>query len=465
VSLRARLVAVLLMVAVLGLAVAGSATFVLQRSFLLDRVDEQLDDARIPARTALLADAADDAAAGAGNSARRSLPSGAYAEVRNRNGSTRINATYSLSGDSDAAPALPDQLPGSGAAGSRERFTAGAVEGGGDFRVLAESLPRGGTLIVAMPLDEVHDTLRRLLVAEILVAAAVVGALSAMSWWLVGVGLRPLRRISQTAGAIADGDIGRRVPDADERTEVGRLGASINTMLARIEQAMNERQASEDRLRRFVSDASHELRTPLTSIRGYAELFRRGADQRPEDLATAMRRIEEESGRMGRLVDDLLLLARLDESPAVERRPVDLATVASDAAADARATQPERSIIVDAPAGGAVVLGDEARLRQAVANLVGNALTHTSFDATVTIRVVATTAAVTLEVSDTGLGLDDATAARAFDRFHRGDESRSPGGTGLGLAIVKAVAEAHGGTVGVRSESGHGATFTLTLPR
>ena len=207
-SLRARLVAVLLMVAVLGLAVAGSATFVLQRSFLLDRVDEQLDDARIPARTALLADAANDAAAGAGNSARRSLPSGAYAEVRNRNGSTRINATYSLSGDSDAAPALPDQLPGSGAAGSRERFTAGAVEGGGDFRVLAESLPRGGTLIVAMPLDEVHDTLRRLLVAEILVAAAVVGALSAMSWWLVGVGLRPLRRISQTAGAIADGDIG-----------------------------------------------------------------------------------------------------------------------------------------------------------------------------------------------------------------------------------------------------------------
>jgi len=360
---------------------------------------------------------------------------------------------------------LPDQLPGSGAAGSRERFTAGAVEGGGDFRVLAESLPRGGTLIVAMPLDEVHDTLRRLLVAEILVAAAVVGALSAMSWWLVGVGLRPLRRISQTAGAIADGDIGRRVPDADERTEVGRLGASINTMLARIEQAMNERQASEDRLRRFVSDASHELRTPLTSIRGYAELFRRGADQRPEDLATAMRRIEEESGRMGRLVDDLLLLARLDESPAVERRPVDLATVASDAAADARATQPERSIIVDAPAGGAVVLGDEARLRQAVANLVGNALTHTSFDATVTIRVVATTAAVALEVSDTGPGLDDATAARAFDRFHRGDESRSPGGTGLGLAIVKAVAEAHGGTVGVRSESGHGATFTLTLPR
>lgn len=469
-SLRARLVAGLLAVALIGLAVAGTATFLLQRSFLLDRVDQQLDDARLPARSALAAELAasttpDGGAASAGNGsrARLALPSGAYAEIRNGNGSTREAATFSLTGEDDAAPQLPEQLPGSGAAGTRERFTTNAVGGNDDFRVLAEALPRAGTLVVALPLDEVRETLRRLLLAEIAVATAVLAALGLLAWWLVGIALRPLTGIGQTAGAIAAGEIGRRVPDEDPRTEVGRLGGSINAMLTRIEDAMAERQASEERLRRFVSDASHELRTPLTSIRGYAELFRRGADQRPEDLATSMRRIEQEAARMGRLVDDLLLLARLDESPVLDRKPVDLARVAADAAADARAAQPERSVTVDAAV--AVVLGDEARLRQAVGNLVSNAVVHTPETAAVAIRVRGSEVDVVVEVTDDGPGLDPVTAGMAFERFHRGDAGRSPGGSGLGLAIVKAVADAHGGRVEVRSEPGAGATFTLTIPR
>ena len=462
-SLRARLVAGVLLVTLLGLTVAGLATFLLQRSFLLDRVDEQLDDARLPARTALAAENDSPSVdADTGRIARRALPSGTYAEIRNRNGTTRVSATYSLSGEEGAVPELPAQLPGSGAAGSRARFTAGSS--GGDYRVLAESLARGGTLVVALPLDPVHDTLRRLVVAELGVGTFVLAVLSALVWWLSGVALRPLGRIEQTAAAIAAGEAGRRVPDTNPGTEVGRLGASINTMLARIEDALDERQASEDRLRRFVSDASHELRTPLTSIRGYAELFRRGADQRPDDLAVAMRRIEEESTRMGRLVDDLLLLARLDEHPVVERRPVDVAAIVADVGADARAVQPERTVSIDAPVD-AFVRGDEARLRQAIGNLVTNALTHTAPPAAVSIRVAADEAGVHVEVSDTGAGLDPASAGRVFERFHRGDAARSPGGTGLGLAIVKAIAEAHGGSAEVATTLGEGTTFTLRLPR
>lgn len=467
-SLRARLVAGLLFVGLVGLVGAGTATFLLHRSFLLDRVDEQLDDARLPARKALAAETATSAEADGdqrtGSSARRSLPTGAYAEIRNSNGSTRVAASYSLTGQDDASPQLPDQLPGSGAAGSRQRFTAEAVGGAGAYRVLTESLPRGGTLVIALPLDDVRDTLRRLLFAEIAVGAVVLALLSVLVWWLAGIGLRPLVTIGETAGAIARGDVGRRVPDENARTEVGRLGASINAMLARIEQETSERKESDERLRRFVSDASHELRTPLTSIRGYAELFRRGADQRPDDLANAMGRIEEEATRMGRLVDDLLALARLDEYPILDRSPVDLAAIAADAAADARTTQPSRPLSIDA-AGQAIVRGDESRLRQAIGNLLANALTHTPETAAVSIRVATTPTHVAVEVADDGPGLDPVTADRAFERFHRGDPIRSAGGSGLGLAIVKAVAEAHGGRADVRSEPGTGTVFTLTIPR
>jgi two-component system OmpR family sensor kinase len=271
--------------------------------------------------------------------------------------------------------------------------------------------------------------------------------------------------MGETAGAIAAGDLTRRVDTANSETEVGRLGLALNAMLTQIEQAFAEREESEARLRRFVADASHELRTPLTSIRGYSELFRRGADERPEDLAKAMRRIEEEASRMGVLVDDLLLLARLDQGRHLEHVPVDLTRLAEDAVGDARTVSPERTFTFT-PNGSVTVMGDEPRLRQVLANLVSNAYTHTPPASTVDIRVTRDDQSAVIEVADDGPGLTDEAAAHAFDRFWRADMSRTRarGGVGLGLAIVAAIAQAHGGEAAVESEPGHGATFRVRLP-
>jgi two-component system OmpR family sensor kinase len=285
--------------------------------------------------------------------------------------------------------------------------------------------------------------------------------------WLVRLSLRPLEGIGATAGAIAAGDLSRRVEPATERTEVGRLGLALNAMLAQIEAAFEERRASQDRLRRFVADASHELRTPLTSIRGYAELFRRGADSRPEDLAKSMQRIEAEAARMGVLVEDLLLLARLDQGRPLEREPVDLGPVVEEAVDSARAVEPSRPIDLELHSPTSVI-GDEGRLRQAVDNLLDNARVHTpaSSRVRVTLGSDADSEDVLLSVADEGPGLTSDVATRAFERFYRGDpsRSRSMGGAGLGLSIVAAIVEAHGGTVTVRSEEGAGATFEVRLP-
>jgi len=278
--------------------------------------------------------------------------------------------------------------------------------------------------------------------------------------------LRPLAQMQRTAGAIAAGDLSQRVEVTDPTTEVGQLGVALNEMMGQIERAFRERADSEARLRRFVGDASHELRTPLTSIRGYAELFRRGAADRPEDLAKVMRRIEEEAGRMGILVDDLLLLARLDQGRTVEHEPVDLVRIATDAVDDARAVAPGRPI--DFASNGAVaVVGDEARLRQVLANLMQNALRHTPADAAVHVRVTGDGPDAVLEVADEGPGIPDADLAHVFERFWRADASRarSSGGSGLGLAIVAAIVDAHGGTAEVASEPGRGTAFRIRLPR
>ena len=236
-------------------------------------------------------------------------------------------------------------------------------------------------------------------------------------------------------------------------------------MLGRIEDAFGERQRAEDQLRRFVADASHELRTPLTSIRGYAELFRAGAAERPEDLAMAMRRIEQEAARMGVLVDDLLLLARLDEGRPLRQEPVDLRALAADAVADARAAEPERPLQLDVN-GPVLVTGDDARLRQVLSNLLANVRTHTPVDAPASVWVRAVDGEARVEVRDSGPGLDPTDAEQAFERFFRADASRhrSSGGSGLGLAIVQAVTEAHGGHAGVESAPGEGATFWVELP-
>jgi len=354
---------------------------------------------------------------------------------------------------------------------------------------------------VAVPLSDTEATLSHLLVLELIVSGAILLALAAATWLVVRLGLRPLEEMADTAGEIAAGDLSQRVDDTDERTETGRLGAALNVMLGRIESAFREREASEARLRRFVADASHELRTPLTSIRGYAELFRHGLADRPADLGIAMRRIDSESTRMAVLVDDLLLLARLDQGRPLDREPLDLSVLARDAEQDARAVDSARSITADVPRA-TLVLGDELRLRQLVGNLMSNALAHTPPGSPIEIAIrhepgsrVATAATagatstsaaaplsplasngaapaplpdrVVLSIVDHGPGVPEEARARVFERFWRSDPSRerSRGGTGLGLSIVAAIAEAHGGAVSVAETPGGGATFVVSLPR
>ena len=249
--------------------------------------------------------------------------------------------------------------------------------------------PTGRRLVVAIPLTELSNTLRRFSLIAGAVTLVVLATMALLSLFTVRRGLRPLEQIEQTAEAIAAGDLSRRVDETDPRTEVGRLGASLNVMLGRIEEAMDERRESEEALRRFLADASHELRTPLTSIRGYAELFRRGASDDPADTALAMRRIEQEGERMGVLVEDLLFLARAGEGRPIGNEPVDLVRVTTDAVYDARAVDPSRTIDIETP-DALMVTGDEGRLRQVLANLLSNALTHTPPGTSVAVRLRAT---------------------------------------------------------------------------
>ncbi|CAO5258770.1 two-component system, OmpR family, sensor kinase [Frankia sp. AgKG'84/4] len=351
----------------------------------------------------------------------------------------------------------------------------------GRFRLLAERFTNGQVLVVAVPYTQVDSTLRTVRRIEIVASALGTAALAALTYVLIRLGLRPLTRIEQTADQIARGDLTRRVEDTDRRTEVGRLGYAFNAMLTRIEAAFQAQQRSERRLRQFVGDASHELRTPLTSIRGYAEMFHRGAAGRPADLAMVMRRIEEESARMSGLVDDMLLLARLDQGPVLERQPVDLAAVVRDVVADTLATWPGRPIEAHAPPL-LELPGDAGRLRAAVGNLVRNAVVHTPPATPITViaeTVIGDTLAgqagidaraggdlIVVSVIDRGPGIAPGDVPQVFERFYRADPSRSrdAGGSGLGLSIAQAVAHAHGGRVEHRPTPGGGATFRLLLP-
>jgi two-component system OmpR family sensor kinase len=283
--------------------------------------------------------------------------------------------------------------------------------------------------------------------------------------WLITASLRPLRRIEETAAAIGAGDLSRRVEPDGGTTEIGRLGGSLNAMLGQIEDAFAERSASEARLRRFISDASHELRTPVAAVSAYAELFDRGARDRPDDLARSMTGIQRETRRMGLLVSDLLLLARLDQGRAVETKPVDLTALAGEAVDAAHAMEPGRPLALEAPAA-ITVTGDAERLRQVIDNLLANVRAHTPADAATAVRVRRESSNAVLEVTDSGPGMDAEHASHVFERFYRGDPSRSRdhGGAGLGLAIVAAIVEAHGGAVAVESVAGTGTTIRVTLP-
>ena len=466
-TLRLRLLLALVGLLAVALLIADAATYLSLRSFLIDRVDQQLEDARQPVAMALTAPGqGPNYAFGGDPSRRRQIPPGTYGELRAADGTVLDWVTISYADVEQPTPALPSPLPGSAESGVT-RFTTGAT---GDertrFRVLVQGFPEAGRVfVVAVPLTDVQQTLGRLLVIEALVTVAALAGLGALAWWLVKRGLRPLEDMATAAGAIAAGDLSRRVEPAETRTEVGRLGLALNAMLEQIEQAFEERRRSEEKLRRFVADASHELRTPLTAIRGYAEVFRRGARDDPDDLDTAMRRIEDESQRMGVMVNELLLLARLGEGREPERAPVDLASVVTDAVSDARLLDPGRPIAVEAP-DGLTVTGDETHLRQVAANLLANALRHTPAGTPVRVRLRAADGWAELEVADEGPGMDAEHAARVFEPFYRADPSRTreTGGAGLGLAIVAAIVADHGGTVTVDTAPGRGATFRVRLP-
>jgi two-component system OmpR family sensor kinase len=370
----------------------------------------------------------------------------------------------------DGDLALPDidAAAATAAAASADPFTTGAVDSDLRYRVLATTDGRSGEVIVlALPLTDVDSAVDRLVGVAAVATLAVLVVVGAVAWWVIRLGIRPVQRMTETAKAIATGELSHRVPDVARGTEAGELGAALNVMLGRIEDAFDERSRSEDRLRRFVADASHELRTPITTIRGYAELYRTGALGDRDELDAAMRRTEQEAVRMGNLVEDMLALARLDEGRPLQRGPVDLAAIAADAGRDAQAVQPRRVVRVQTDGAPVVVAGDEDRLRQVVANVVGNALVHTDTTAALDIVVRQTDGTGELDVTDHGPGMPEADAARAFERFYRADPSRSRhrGGSGLGLAIVAATVDAHGGTVQLRSRLGEGTTVTLSLPR
>jgi two-component system OmpR family sensor kinase len=366
-------------------------------------------------------------------------------------------------GSSEAAdvPVSSDLLAHPGQ--SRQIEVAGHP--GPSFAEIAVPAP-GGTVVAAVSVRNEVNTLAHLFRLNFIVGGIVLGLLALVALVVLTRSLRPLRQIAATADAIAAGDLGARVPPAPKRSEIGRVATALNRMLGENEAAFAQRDATEERLRQFLADASHELRTPLTSIRGYAELFRRGASERPEDLATAMRAIEDEAGRMSRLVEDLLLLARLDDARPLEHLPVALDDLTERAIEAARAAEPGRLIQFEFAERPLLIEGDEGRLRQVIDNLLSNVRRHTPEDAPAFVSLRHAGEDVILSVEDTGPGIAPADRELVFGRFARPDAARGAqeGGAGLGLAIVRSIVTAHGGTIAVRSAHPRGAVFEVRLP-
>jgi two-component system OmpR family sensor kinase len=545
--LRVKLISAVLVLVAVALAVISFAGISFIRPYLLGPTDSQLQALAGPARGAVGQYLSGLSPGTSTSAAVDWIPSGGpltevVEPVTAHFGSGRAQAL--------PGPAVPTD-PGWLAAHAGSPTTVPAQSGSGRWRVLvltneSYQAPDGstatGTLVVAVDVTTAYATISKLALIDLLVSLAIMLGIGIVGIGVVRASLRPLTDIEKTAEAIAAGDLTQRVPDRDPRTEVGRLGRSLNTMLAQIETAFRARAESEkaairseDRMRQFVADASHELRTPLTAIRGYAEYYRqRGglgdaaarpaaippaaangsaataeaapADTAPADTATPgtgtpgpatvgmplaradldriMQRVEQESSRMGVLVQDMLLLARLDQQRPLESHPVDMLTLAADAIHDARVVAPDRKIDLTVGTGAAlIVLGDEVRLRQVIGNLMSNALTHTPEGTPIEVRVRSGSMAerqgaapgppagselpaVIFEVTDHGSGLTPHQIERVFERFYRSDQARTrkAGGTGLGLAIVAALVAAHGGAVWVESPPGGGATFRIALP-
>lgn len=460
VPLRVGLVAAALVLVACGLLASGIAVTSIMRHTEVDRIDQTLLDA---SRSWALEPRHVPSTPTEGPNPARP-PSNFYVRGVDEDGRTWIAIN-----DREAEPDLPDDndvgpIP----------VTVGSMGGSHiQWRAMTVRSSDGSRTTVAIDLSDVQSSVRALIWSQIGIGAAVLLVLGIAGYAVVHRSLRPLVEVEQTAAAIAAGQLDRRVPERDPRTEVGRLSLALNGMLAQIQRAVAASEASaeharssEERMRRFITDASHELRTPLTTIRGFAELYRQGAAR---DTDMLMGRIESESRRMGLLVEDLLLLARLDAQRPLERRRVDLLTLATDAVHDAQSIAPDRKVsmeVFDGP-GTPEVLGDDARLRQVLGNLVANALQHTPETAGITVRVGTEGDNAVLEVCDEGPGMSQEDARRVFERFYRADTSRTraSGGTGLGLSIVDSLVYAHGGTVRVVTAPGEGCRFTVSLPR
>ena len=448
--LRTSLLAGVVALTAVALALVSGVCAVALRAYLLDRTDDQLAGAAALVRTR-----GEQLAANHDGTLRAVVgPTDYLVELRRPDGSVvRLASSARL-------PAQPlwDVAPTKADAPVTVRDGTGET-----YRVV--TVPLGEAMVlVGLSLAPVRATIRQLVLVEVAVSTVVLVLLAVLARLLVIRRLRPLDGIAATAAAIAGGELDRRIPQGERagRTEVGRLSVAVNGMLARIQAALAARAASEERLRRFVTDASHELRTPLTSIRGYLQLLSSGVvtlESRPDVL----RRLDDEATRMSALVDDLLFLARLDAEPRLRREPVDLAVLVRDSAADARAVEPARDVTVAAPAE-CVVSGDEDALRQVMANLLANVRAHTPPDAPARVSLTVESGWARVEVADRGPGLADEQVERIFDRFYRADAGRGRGGTGLGLAIVAQAVRAHDGELGVSSAPGDGTTVWFRLP-
>ncbi|MFE1176625.1 sensor histidine kinase [Streptomyces sp. NPDC058773] len=467
-SLRARLMVGVVLLATVGMVAVNAVSLVALRLNLVDVADGNLTKTRdsVQHRVQHRRTPVD---AGNLNSL---IPGGTYiALVDDRGRMVYQTPARDVDGRSRARPDLPTPLP----EGFAEHIVTLSAHGAPVPRYRTLSFPLGYTatvrrtpgtpprpfsrVVIAKSLQPAEDVVYWLICADAAATLAVLVGIVLLSRGVLDVGLRPLRDMAATATAIAEGDIDQRIEVARRHSEVGEVGTALN-------RAFDERQRSEEQLRQFVANASHELRTPLTTIRGWAQLQLHGLAQDPALVERAMLRIEGEAARMHAMVEELLLLARLDQGRPIDQAPVDLGALADDAVTDARVIAPDRPITVDVP-DGVRARGDEDRLRQVLQNLLSNALHHTPPDTPVSVTARARpTGTVELSVTDQGPGIPTATAERIFERFYRGVTSRTPtaGGTGLGLSIVKSIAEAHGGTATVHTAPGKGSTFTVTLP-
>ncbi len=484
-SLRRRLTLSMAAVLVIALAVANVITYSSLRSFLYGRLDDQIDGAQLKAYNFLTVQLPHIEAfrrhghvgeAFVKRELENRVSPDIYLLVLSRTGSVVVQSPSGPQSAPDPRPLVPASLRPApfprthryGALGGPYHSEPNSADVGSvgrsgvRYRESAVDVPEG-VLITAESLDSTTKTLASLLRVQLIASLLVLAVLVAIVLFTLRRGLRPLEEMAETTDAIAAGDLARRVSVGSASSEVERLGSALNDMLGRIEDAFREKSATEERLRQFVADASHELRTPLTSIRGYTELLRKGAFNDRASEEKALERVEREARRMGVLVSDLLLLARLDQGRPLEAVPVDLARAAADAVSDARAIDPLRPI--DLVSSGAVmVLGDRDRLNQVAHNLVRNALAHTPAGTPVSVSVGTGAGQGVLIVADEGPGLSAEAASRVFDRFWRDHASRTGGGSGLGLAIVRAIAEALGGSASVRTTPGQGASFEVTFP-